>query len=630
VRAIRSDVGSDALPGNEFRMNDPRRSPASRSNGRRRDVLVGSIETLLLALAFAFHAGSPPPDVNEAHYLGKALHFWDRSWCRGDLFLESADAHPAFYLTFGWLGPLVGLSGMALVGRAVIWTSIAAGWVYLSRAVSPRFPAGLLSGILWLLLVHHGHMAGEWVIGGVEAKGPAFALVLFGLARAARRDWLTCWWFWGGAAAFHVLVGGWVMIAALPVALLIERQEDDAPGRTGWRAIAWGLAFAMPLALVGLIPGLGLEKGLDGDALALARSTYVYLRLPHHLVISQFDPTRILWFVALLLLWVMVLGGVPTSRAAMRIHAIAFGSLAIAAVGIALDRYVVWSGDLTFGANWLRYYWFRCSDVMVPTAIALGAAGGAASRGNATPTTSSDGSIRERHAGRIGLAVIASLSIFALWASAMDRRADGRPGADRQSLPRGENVAATHQLFDDWKRLGAWVDRNLPSEAIVITPRDQQTFKWYAQRAEVANRKDVPQDAASLIEWLRRIDRLDEQPLRRNQVEGVDFGLLIYSDETLRELGRDYGARWIVVPRYQVYLRGRDSTPTRLKRVFPPPDAPAAEQQNYWVILSLDASDSRNDEAVPADRDPNDSVDDRVGVDERSGAGEQAGVDDSR
>ncbi len=576
-------------------MNDPRRVPASGANGRRRYLLVGLIETLVLALAFAFHAGSPPPDVNEAHYLGKALHFWDRSWCRGDLFLESADAHPAFYLTFGWLGPLLGLGGMALVGRAVVWTAIAAGWVYLSRAVSPRFPAGLLSGILWLLLVHHGHLAGEWVIGGLEAKGPAFALVLFGLARAARRDWLTCWWFWGGAAAFHVLVGGWVMIAAFPVALLIDRRTDDAFGRSGWRAIAWGLVFAMPLALVGLIPGLGLEQGLDDDAIALARSTYVYLRLPHHLVISQFDPTRILWFVALLLLWVMVLGGVPTSRAAMRIHAIAFGSLAIAAIGIALDRYVAWSGDLTFGANWLRYYWFRCSDVMVPTAIALASAAAVPSVNPERSESTGDCRTRSSIAGRLGLVSIAALLGFGWWASALERRADGRPGADRQSLPRGEDLAATHQLLDDWKRLGAWVDRNLPPEAIVITPRDQQTFKWYAQRAEVANRKDVPQDAASLIEWLRRIDRLDEQPTRRNQAEGVDFGLLIYSDETLRQLGRDYGARWLVVPRYQVYLRGRDSTPTRLKRVFPPGDAPSDEQQNYWVILSLDESPGRND-----------------------------------
>ncbi len=49
-------------------------------------------------LVFAAHGAWPTPDSNEAHYLGKARHTWDSTWCAGDLFLESRD----FHKTFGW------------------------------------------------------------------------------------------------------------------------------------------------------------------------------------------------------------------------------------------------------------------------------------------------------------------------------------------------------------------------------------------------------------------------------------------------------------------------------------------------------------------------------------------------
>ena len=36
-------------------------------------------------------------------------------------------------------------------------------------------------------------MAGEWVVGGVEAKGFAFALVFFALESGVRERWRTAW-----------------------------------------------------------------------------------------------------------------------------------------------------------------------------------------------------------------------------------------------------------------------------------------------------------------------------------------------------------------------------------------------------------------------------------------------------
>ena len=40
---------------------------------------------------------------------------------------------------------------------------------------------GLVAAAVWLALVHYFHMAGEWVIGGIEAKVIAYGFVLLGL-----------------------------------------------------------------------------------------------------------------------------------------------------------------------------------------------------------------------------------------------------------------------------------------------------------------------------------------------------------------------------------------------------------------------------------------------------------------
>ncbi|MEZ6107768.1 MAG: hypothetical protein R3B96_17035 [Pirellulaceae bacterium] len=63
---------------------------------RRWMLVIGLLEVAALLVLFAWYGGTPPPDVNEAHYLAKAKHFWQPDWCSGDLFL--GEAHWAFYV----------------------------------------------------------------------------------------------------------------------------------------------------------------------------------------------------------------------------------------------------------------------------------------------------------------------------------------------------------------------------------------------------------------------------------------------------------------------------------------------------------------------------------------------------
>ena len=50
---------------------------------------------------------------------------------------------------------------------------------------------------------------------------------------------------------------------------------------------------------------------------------------------------------------------------------------------------------------------------------------------------------------------------------------------------------------------------NIPiADALFLTPRMSQTFRWYASRGEVVNWKDIPQDAKGIVEWWRRLGEI--------------------------------------------------------------------------------------------------------------------------
>ena len=55
-----------------------------------------------------------------------------------------------------------------------------------------------------------------------------------------------------------------------------------------------------------------------------------------------------------------------------------------------------------------------------------------------------------------------------------------------------------------WRRCVPGLHENTPADAVFLTPRLAQTFRWYAGRAEVVSRKDIPQDAPGIVEWWRR------------------------------------------------------------------------------------------------------------------------------
>jgi hypothetical protein len=537
---------------NEIEKTPPNKDSASRA----------ITETVLILLLFFLFAGWPPPDVNEAHYLAKAKHYWNPQWCSGDLFLESGQAHLAFYWTFGWLTLMLPLPAVAWIGRLVTWAGLAWAWRRLSNALVPRPWMSVLTASLLLLLLDGFHMAGEWVVGGVEAKGLAYVFALLALREMVCHRWRLVWVFLGIATCLHVLVGGWSWIAAMvawascgPCRPPLLRTANRPP-------MLPAMVLGALLALPGIAAGLLLAEGADAATIRDANLIYVYHRLDHHLVFHRFSHWFIFRHAALLVVWIVICYLTPcrvaadsktsdpqaagTGRSASQrpLRGFVGGAVLIALGGIIIDQSLLYHLDIA--ASLLKYYWYRLSDVFVPLGVALGLGG--MIDGWWLP--------RPRTARWLLIGCMLVSGGYLGWIN-HQRRADLRPRADVQMLPSWpDDPQRTGRKLDEWRRVCHWIRENTASDAVFITPRHQQTFKWYAERAEVFSWKDVPQDPVSVVHWWQRQQRLYPRRV-------VRWGFAAHGEKRLIELARQYGASYIVVD------RDNSARDLKLPRIYP-------------------------------------------------------------
>jgi hypothetical protein len=484
------------------------------------------LEVTAILVLFFLYAGCPPPDVNESHYLAKAKHYWNPQWCAGDLFLESADAHTMFYWTLGWLTLYLPLPAVAWVVRLICWTGLAWAWQRLSYALLARRWISLLTAALLITLLDLGHLAGEWVIGGAEAKGLAYVLVLCGLRSVVLGRWGPMWAWFGAASAFHVIVGGWSVLIGGFAWLVAGQERPKIPSQLPW------LVFGFILTLPGLIPAVVLSTGVDAETAQLADHIYVMKRLSHHLVFTEFTLIRHASFAAVLFAWGVACWQLRRDPKWWRLNRMAMGALLVAVAGILLNAVGILGWDRA--TRWLRFYWFRMSDVFLPIAVAL-----------AVPIILCKWSAQRQPWARWAWATVCLSCLgFTLTEFAAHQR-DFRPRADIQSRPVSWHARLR---YEQWRLMCAWIVENTEPTDCFLTPRDQQTFKWYAGRKEVVCWKDIPQDAASIVSWWTL-----RESIYKPQV--VIDGLGAWTDEQLLGIARRHGADYILVDRSRTKRR---------------------------------------------------------------------------
>ena len=510
-------------------------------------VTSGRIPAGLMVLALVALAGrlrSAVPGVNEAHYLTKSRHFWDPAWCANDLFLQSTDAHWLFFQTVGALTRWMSFPAAAWIGRCFGWGLLAWGFCQLARPLLRDSRHLLAAALLWVALSAPQGFSGEWLIGGIEAKVLAWGLGLAGLGAWLQGNGRQAALRLGLATSFHPVVGGWLALGWLialpldrwgprrslgssPVApdqLSHEQGSHSGSERTTESAqplpIRGRVHWAHPLllaftALPGLLPVWQMLQAVETPQIQqTANRIQIFERLPHHLLPQAFPPERVAWSGLLLAVALFASQLHAGSREWRGLRWVLASALLFAMAGIGFSVVPEWVGLL-------RFYPFRLLDGLLPVVAALELV--AAWQG---------GTLRETQPWwgrpRTGLAglVVAVLLLLA-W-----------PQPDRVQPPwKPDNLAA-------WRDVCDWVSREVPPEAICLTPKYSSGFKWWAQRAEFATWKDCPQDAANLIEWK---DRLKYVADWREKYFTQGFGPAALGD--LRQMAAiDYVIAWNADP----------------------------------------------------------------------------------
>ena len=497
---------------------------------------AGLIVLVLVALAGTLR--SAVPGVNEAHYLTKSRHFWDPAWCANDLFLQSIDAHWLFFQTVGALTRWWSFATVAWIGRCLGWSLLAWGFCQLARPLLRDQRQMLVAALLWVALSAPQGFSGEWLIGGIEAKVLAWGLGLAGLGAWLQGNGRQAALRLGLATSFHPVVGGWLSLAwliALPLdrwgpgraASLVSARDESRPESASTttapaapppvrRRVHWAhpllLAFT---ALPGLLPVWHMLQTVESPQIQQAANRIqIFERLPHHLWPQAFPLTRVAWSALLLIAALLASRQHAGSREWRGMRWVLVSALLFALAGLGLSV-------VPDGVELLRFYPFRLLDGLLPVvaALELVAAWQAASQRTPQPWWG-----RRQIAGVC--LVVAPLLLLA-W-----------PQPDRVQPPwKPDNFAA-------WRDVCDWVSRELPPEAVCLTPKYSAGFKWWAQRAEFATWKDCPQDAVNLVEWKDRLKYIADW---RDKYFAGGFGPAALAD--LRQMAAiDYVVAWNADP----------------------------------------------------------------------------------
>jgi hypothetical protein len=493
--------------------------PPERLLPARRAVEVG-----LIVLVFFVVAGDPPPNVNESHYLCRLKHFWNPAWCPGDLFLESTDTQIVFIWLYGWVTRFLSLSATAWIGRLIAWGSLAWAWQRLSWRIVPRPFASVLSAAIFVLLNIHAHLAGEWVVGGVEAKCFAYVFVVLALREVIDSRWGLVCLLLGASIAFHPIVGGWSAVLCATIWILSGRREQS------FASMLPGIVAGGALALIGVVPALSLTQNESAEIVAEAARIYVFDRLPHHLAPLTLPAAEIArrfgGHAALLVALSLLTIAMRSDKNCRRILQFAWGAVFIATVGLAIEV-ALWNQPIVAG-RLLRYYWFRLTDFAVPMAVAIVITAWIARALDEGKTWAA-----------WTLAGALLLSSGPLAHIAILRAENPVPPADRKVVD-----------LASWEGVCQWVAGNTPADARFLTPRLNLSFKWRAGRPEVVTRKDIPQDARGIVEWHRRLKEIYYTEIAGVETPLDSIGVL--GNERVRELAKKHGADFVLMDRGQL------------------------------------------------------------------------------
>ncbi len=521
-------------------------------------LLSAAVEVGVFTAIFAVAGAWPAPDVNEGYYLAKARHSFDPEWCGNDFFLNSGEAHGLFFYLLGPLAASVTLSTAAWVGRWAGWLVLAVGFRHAASPVLPYRMHRLFAGAVFSLATRYTTMAGEWLIGGCEAKVFAWALVLAAWGEAVRGRWAFAWLLSGVATAFHPLVGGWMMI--LVGILAFGQLARYQPRITSFKPLALACVIGgVCLAFVGLWPASQISTGVSADVRNQAAAVYVVDRLPHHLLPRSFQEVLVARHLLTIIFCGCLYAALPYDVKRSRGLILVLAAVLLSFAGFVMGLFEPLAPALVY--TMLRFYWFRLADGLVPLGLCVLLTQFLFS------TQLSESRIQQSLRQTCLVSLILTFFVY-----------DSFIQSKHWPLLTGDCISRGDKLIDtaSWRDVCQWIQEETAPTACFLTPRGASSFIWRAQRPEVVAWKNVPQDPVSILEWRQRIiDCFSYDGTIKNMARST----CVFGVSRLNRVADVYGATFVVAPR-KSFLAMRH-----------PPKV--AYKNTDYVVISLPIQDQR-------------------------------------
>ena len=430
---------------------------------------------------------------NEVDVLPLAKQFVDRDWIANDWYLNlETNYRYLFQIIFGWLIVHWGFLATSIIGRICCYGLIATGLVLLGQQLGLNLTYLLLATIA---LTYQGYLqgviAGEWFVGGLEAKAVAYGLLFVAIPLMLSRSYLKTMLLLGLATSFHVLVGGWAFLTTLGWLCLRPQARILKLGRNIW----WLLGTYITASSFA-IPATWQELTTANPSGEISPSfIYVFLRLPHHLNPFAWHPLLWLRLAIYIGIWIWCANILiqqadlkswqPTDYARVELSEFTLVSLIPFVIGMAIALFDT-------EGKWLQYYPFRFGDVMLPLTTYL-----------LTACTLQSKFTLKKHRSvalvLIGCILFVQITFFG------------------QNAIASQNFPTQQQDVDpQWKLMSDWIKNNTPQDAIFMShPWYLANFTWMTQRATVVKLKMLPQSKDAIVEYYQRLNDLSSGNLAK-------------------------------------------------------------------------------------------------------------------
>lgn len=474
---------------------------------------------------------------NEVHHLPLAKQHIKPDWLAGDFYYSEDSGYRLLFQNI--LGRVVvewGFLKASIAGRLVGYGLLAVAFVGLARMLRFGTVSLLLALSLFLVNPEQGAVAGEWLVGGIEPKVFAYALCLMAIPVLFRGNYPLAAVLLGLATSFHVLVGGWFLVAC--VTWVVFCGESRIRIRTVLYCtvfyLFWG-GFGSLSIYKELTSMVNSVNALDSSYL------YVFMRNPHHL--NPLSWGSLNWFI-------LFIYSVSFLCAYKMMASIEYYSNNDGSCGniFNLNKLVLCSMSffaagllVSFGGRseiFLKYYPFRVGDILLPLAVCF----------------SFVYLMNQKYILKSTSKIKITLIVIIITLYSHNIYANVKAFINIENFPSEDQLASA-----EWKEMCDWIRHNTAPHSLVVSPPSElESFAWLSERPTLVKFRFVPSSKTGRVdEWYNRLVdlsggrdlkgfvRRDRDPRAIIAAE-LDIGYRTLSLEAMMRIMDKYGAKYWV------------------------------------------------------------------------------------